>query len=602
MLDRRALLSTAAAAAAASALPAAAQTRNSASADAQLNAVLDRLVEQELEQRPQSATTFGLDVGPQAGLRARLNDRTQAGEDRETAGAAKALAELKALNRGALSPSARIGLDAVSFQLDQLRAINRFAYGAQYSAYALTQRYGAYSTVPDFLDKQHPVANAADADAYLSRLEGYATALDQDTERFSAEVAAGAVPPDFILDTALGQLRRQRAQPASEATVVASLVRRSAERGLPASYGQRAAALYTSKVVPALDRQMTAVERVRRTANPLAGVWKNPEGEAYYAAKLKWFTTTDMTAEEVHRLGLEQVAEITGRLDALFKSQGLTQGTVLQRLQALNADPVQLFPNDDAGRAKLLGFLNERMADLDRRLPSAFDRLPKAKVRVMRVPPEIQDGAANGYYQSPSIDGARPGAFYINLKDTTEWPRWSLPSLVYHEANPGHHLQIALALEDPSLPLYRRGFLSFSAYTEGWGLYAEQVADELGVYANDPLGRVGLLQSYLFRAARLAVDTGIHHKRWTREQANQWMVQATGDPPGQVAREVDRYATNPGQACSYKVGQTVILRLREDTRRRLGDRFDIKAFHAAVLSTGEVPLTVLERAVAEQLA
>jgi uncharacterized protein (DUF885 family) len=537
-----------------------------------------------------------------AALRGRIEDRSLEGQARDDAADAKALAELRAIDRAKLNAADRISYDTIEFQLAGRQSLAKFPYGGTYTVYTLAQRSGAYTSVPDFLDTQHPLKTEADGEAYLSRLDGYATAIDQDTERFMAEVAAKAVPPAYILDTTASQLKRQAGAAPVEAGVVRGLARRAGEARLSPRLVARAAELFSGKVRPALQRQITAVERVRATATTDAGVWKLPDGEAYYAAKLKWFTTTDMTAEEVHQLGLTQVAELTSQLDRALRSQGYTTGTVLQRLQAINVDPAQTYPNTDPGRAELIASLNAQIVDLDARLPRAFNRLPRAKVEVRRVPPETQDGAANGYYQSASLDGSRPGAYYINLKDTTEWPKWSLPTLTYHEANPGHHFQNTIALEDPSIPLYRRAFVGFSAYGEGWGLYAEQVADELGMYDACPLGRVGLYQSYLFRAARLAVDTGLHHKRWTREQANAWMLNATGDPPGQVAREIDRYITNPGQACSYKIGQTTILRLREAARRTLGERFDVKAFHDVVLGTNDVPLTVLERVVNEWVA
>jgi uncharacterized protein (DUF885 family) len=606
MFDRRAFLATAGAGALATALPAAAQTAGQTAAtatkgDPKLAALMDRLVEEQLNRSPRTATNLGLDVGARASLRGRIEDRSLQAKAAATAADTKALADLRAIDRGKLSPADRVGYDTVEFQLTERIRQDRFPYGGDYTTYVVSQRSGAYQQIPDFLDSQHPVKTAVDADAYLARLDGFARAIDQDTERLLSEAQAGAAPPSFLLDTTLTQMGALRSQAPAEATVVRSLGRRAAEAGLAPRYATDAAGLFATKVVPALDRQLTAVDRVRQRATADAGVWRLPDGEAYYASRLKWFTTTDLTAEQVHQIGLEQVADLTSKVDAALRTEGFTQGTVLQRLQALNARPGETFPNTDPGRAELLAALNSQMAELDRRLPTAFARLPKAKVDIRRVPPEIQAGAANGYYQGPSLDGSRPGAFYINLADTTEWPKWSLPTLTYHEANPGHHLEVALSRENPDLHLYRRAFTGFSAYSEGWGLYAEQLADELGAYDRYPIGKVGLYQSYLFRAARLVVDTGLHHKRWTREQANKYMVDATGDPPGSIAREIDRYVGNPGQACSYKIGQTVILRLREDARRRLGRRFDLKRFHEVVLDTGRAPLTVLERAVGEQL-
>jgi uncharacterized protein (DUF885 family) len=493
MMDRRRLLASGAFAALAHALPAGAQTRATpaATSDPALTRLMDRLVAQGLQRSPRQATSLGLDVGALAGLRSRIEDRSLAAKARETAEDARSLAELRAIGRERLSGADRVGYDTIEFQLSERQRQAKFPYGAGFSAYTLTQQAGAYQGVPDFLDTQHPVKTAADADAYIARLEGYAAALDQETERFLTEVEAGAIPPDFVLDTTATQLRAQRGQAPDQATVVRSLARRAGEAGLSDSYAGRARSVLIGRIAPALERQIAAVGRVRPRAAHDAGIWRARDGEAYYAAKLKWYTTTDLTADQVHDIGLEQVAQITAAMDAQLKALGYTQGTVLQRLQALNVAPAQLYANDDAGRAQLLASLNAQMADLDQRLPRAFNRLPKAKVEIRRVPVEIQDGAANGYYQRASLDGSRPGAFYINLKNTNDWPKWALPTLTYHEANPGHHLQGTLLQEDGALHLYRRSFTGFSAYSEGWGLYSEQVADELGAYEAYPLGASG---------------------------------------------------------------------------------------------------------------
>lgn len=601
-MDRRRLLASGAAVTlGAGVAPTWAQSPARVEGNATLAALMDRLVETSLERSPRQATSLALDVGARAGLRGRLEDASLESKARTTAQDAAFLTELKAIDRARLSAADRVSRDTIEFQLTERGRQAAFPYGHGFSAYTLTQQSGAYQGVPDFLDTQHPVRDGSDAEAYLTRLSAYAALLDQETERFMAEADAGAIPPGFLLDTAAGQMKQQRDAPPAEATVVRALARKSSEADLPERYAAAAQDLVRTKINPALDRQITAVERVRARATEDAGIWKAPQGDAYYAAKLKWFTTTDLTPDQVHDLGLQQVREITAAMDATLKGLGYGSGTVLERLQGLNVDPAQLYPNTDEGRAALLTALNAQVVELDRRLPRAFSRLPRAKVEIRRVPVDIQDGSANGYYQRPALDGSRPGAFYINLKSTADWPKWALPTLTYHEATPGHHLQNALLQEDAGLPLYRRAFGGFSAYGEGWGLYAEQVADELGMYEAYPLGRVGFQQAYLYRAVRLVVDTGLHHKRWTRERANAYMVETTGQSPPRLAREVDRYCGNPGQACSYKIGQTTILRPREDARRRQGARFDLKRFHDVVLGAGSVPLTVLERAVGEQL-
>jgi uncharacterized protein (DUF885 family) len=296
-------------------------------------------------------------------------------------------------------------------------------------------------------------------------------------------------------------------------------------------------------------------------------------------------------------MGLTQVAEISSEIDKIIRGQGYSQGSVGERLNALNKDPKQLYAATDAGRAELLAGLNAGVKDMYARLPRDFATIPSAPLEIRRVPPEIQDGASNGYYRRASLDGSRPAIYFINLKDTGDWPKYTLPTLSYHEGVPGHHLQISIAQESKDIPTLRKlGF--FSAYSEGWALYAEQVADELGAYADSPLGRAGFLQSFLFRAARLVVDTGLHSKRWSREQATDYMVATTGFARPRSQREVERYCTQIGQACSYKVGHTAWTRARGDAKKTLGDRFDIKQFHE-VLKEGAMPLSILERRIKE---
>jgi uncharacterized protein (DUF885 family) len=286
-------------------------------------------------------------------------------------------------------------------------------------------------------------------------------------------------------------------------------------------------------------------------------------------------------------------------MDELLRTQGLTSGTVTERVQALSKDPKYLYPNTDAGRQQILDYCNGLLQALQPHLPQYFNILPKAPVEIRRVPPYIEAGAPGGYYNTPALDGSRPGAFYINLRDTGELPRWTLPTLVHHESAPGHHFQLALVLEMPSLPLIRKAGGGFSANTEGWALYAEQLCDEMGLYDDDPLGRLGMLQAAAFRAARCVVDTGLHTKGWSREQAIEYMVENTGDNRNAMTTEVERYCTWPGQATSYKVGQTRWLKIRADARTRLGKKFDIRAFHDAGLTAAPMPMSVLERVMQE---
>ena len=609
MLDRRGFLASAGMAALASAWPGAlwakAAGARGGAEDAKLTQLLDSFFDDGLNESPQRATSLGLDQGDRAGLKSLLDDRSGADKARRLARARAQQTALETINRAALSAAARVDRDVVAYQLETaVDGGERFSFGnvgGRYAPYVISQLTGAYQEVPDFLDNQHSVASKADADAYLARLHAFAGALDQDLERAGVDTAAGIVPPDFILDTTLGQLNALRAAPAGQNVLVQSLARKAKAAGLDGGYEGKAAAILTGDVNPALDRQIALVQSLKGKAKHEAGVWRLPDGEAYYAAALGAATTTTLAPAEVHKLGLQQVAEITGKIDKILKRRGLKAGTVAARLTALNDDPAQLYANTDEGRAALIDQLNAQIERVYGVLPRAFHTIPAAKVTVKRVPPFIQDGAPNGYYQRAALDGSRPAIYFINLKDTHDWPKFGLPTLTYHEAIPGHHLQISLQQQSTAIPLIRRTS-GFAAYSEGWALYAEQLADELGLYKGDDLGRAGFLQSFLFRAVRLVVDTGMHYKQWSREQAVAYMVSTTGYAPGRVTREIDRYCAWPGQACSYKVGHTTWLRLREGAKARLGSHFDLKSFHDAGLNLGAMPLTVLEGVIAAYVA
>jgi uncharacterized protein (DUF885 family) len=394
-------------------------------------------------------------------------------------------------------------------------------------------------------------------------------------------------------------MRQLRSAAPAESILTTSLVTRTTKLGLTGDYGTQATRIVTEEVYPALDRQAQSLTQLRGPAVHDAGIGRLPEGEALYQVALRYATTTDMTPREVHELGLTQAKELNARMDALLRKEGKTSGTVRERVQALSKDPEYLYANTDAGRQQILDYCNGLLKALQPHLPQYFNILPKAPVEIRRVPPYTEAGAPGGYYNTPALDGSRPGAFYINLRDTNELPRWTLPTLVHHESAPGHHFQLALVLEMPSLPLIRKAGGGFSANTEGWALYAEQLCDEMGLYDEDPLGRLGMLQAATFRAARCVVDTGLHAQGWTRERAIEYMVETTGDNRNSMTTEVERYCTWPGQASSYKVGQTLWLKIRANARERLGAKFDIRTFHDAGLSAAPMPMSVLERVMDE---
>lgn len=568
--------------------------------------VLAQMAEELLAEYPENASALGLDKGEQAGLKSHLTDRSLAGRARHAEAARARLARFQLSDHPSLDPATlldveatktahRLAVDGYRFPYGDVAVLNQ-NWSYRNAPYVVAQNTGAFVEIPDFLDSSHQVKDRADADAYLARLELYAAALDGETERLRHDAGLGVIAPDFLLDKTVRQMKASRTQPIPEWTIVTSLAKRA--EGMAGDYRARAEALARDKVAPALDRQIAALEQLRAKADDRAGVWKLPDGDAYYAWALRAGTTTNMTPDEVHAMGREQLASLQARMDPILRAQGLTQGSVGQRMTALGKDPKILFPNTDEGRRQILAYLNGRIADIRTRLPRAFATLVRGNLIIKRVPPAIENGAPDGYAGPGTIDGSVPGNYYINLRDTSIWPRYGLPTLTYHEGIPGHVWQGEYTYK---LPLIR-SLLAFNAYSEGWALYSEQLADELGVYDDDPLGRLGYLQSIAFRACRLVVDSGIHAKKWTRAQAIQWFAETNGSTVEEVQGEVDRYCAWPGQACGYKVGHSEINRLRDKAKAALGPRFDLRTFDDALVMGGNVPLTLLERVVDRYIA
>ena len=601
-MDRRQFLSaTSLAGVAATSVPIAAFARSASAGgtgDATLNNLFDAIFKARVARSPEFATSLGLDKGPGAALKSQLDIRPlAAARNEDLATNRQDIAAIKAVAPATLSDAARLNREVVLYQLDtQVIAPSRFGIDSAQRPYPIMQQGGAYFELPDFLNTAHTIDNGADAEAYLARLSQVGRALDNDSDEQRAQAARGFLAPGWSIDLTLGQMKTLRGVAAADSSLVQSIVTRAARKGLAGDWAGRATAIVSGSIYPALDRQIALMEQLRPTTRPGDGAWRLDQGDAIYAAALAQATTTTMTPDEVHKLGLAQVAEISAGIDRILKGKGYTKGTVGERLAALNRDPAQLYPNSDAGREALIAGLNEGVAKMRALLPRVFATLPTQPLEIRRVPPEIQDGASNGYYRRASLDGTRPAIYFINLKDTGDWPKFSLPTLTWHEGLPGHHLQISLAQESRDIPMLRK-VGSFSAYSEGWALYAEQLADELG--ANDGLERAGYLQSFLFRAARLVIDTGLHAKRWSRAQATDYMVATTGFARPRSQREIERYCTQMGQACSYKVGHMAWTRARAAAQATLGKRFDLKQFHE-VLKDGAMPLTILQARIAER--
>ncbi len=606
MLDRRRLLAATGAAAVAPILAraAAAAPPDAAKAEgARMQKLFTDLVNEFLDRSPELATSVGFDTGPRAHERAELDDRSLAALARFAAADAADLAKLHAIDRAILGANDKVSYDVVDYVFSAIvRGEKTFDYagGGLQRPYVVSQLTGAYQGVPDFLDSQHPVKTRVDADAYLSRLAAFSTALDQESEQVRHDDGLGCAPPDFVIDKTLIQLKALRDVPADKSNLVTSLARRAKAAGIDGDWAAGATKIHEGQVRPALDRQIALLQGLRAKAPHDAGVWRLPKGGEYYAQSLAQATTTALSPAEVHQLGLETVAKLSADTDTALKAQGYTKGTVGERLRALYDDPKFRYPNTDEGKEKLLADLNTKVAEVTRRLPGYFGALPKAALLSKRVPKATEAGAPGGYYQGAALDGSRPGMYYINLRDTAETPSWTLPTLSFHEGIPGHHLQISLAQES-DLPIIRR-VIGFNAYQEGWALYAEQLAGEMGMYDNDPAGRIGYLHDALFRGVRLVVDTGLHDLRWSREQTIKYCVENLGDQEATAVTEVERYCVSPGQACSYMVGKLTWLRLRAKAKAALGSKFDIRKFHDAALLNGAMPLKVLETVIDDYIA
>jgi uncharacterized protein (DUF885 family) len=569
--------------------------------DADALALLDGFADSLLRLLPESATSLGIDTGTRAALRSQLADRSAEGQQRVAKQLRAALDQVNAFNTSGLAHATRTSVEVVRSAYATSLAGFALPYGDitvggwRNTPYVVIQNVGAYLDVPRFLDSDHRIENAADAEAYLARLRSYATQLDGELGRLQAARATGLVPPAFLIDKALGQMSLSAKNAREGGTIVGSIERRS--KHIPGDWGERARTIAVQDIVPALERQLRELQAQRAIATNDAGISARPHGEEFYRWALKASTTTNLSPDQVHEMGKSELQRLHAQMDAILKEIGYSQGTVGERMTALAKDPRYKFSEGDQGRAEIMAFINNRLDWIRAQMPRAFNKLVSPNMEVKRLPPEEEPGAPGAYGGAGSIDGKIPGRFWINLRTTNLHSKYSLADLTFHEAIPGHIWQGEYTHD---MPLIRQ-LLSFNAYSEGWGLYAEQLADELGAYENDRVGRLGYLQSIAFRACRLVVDTGIHAKGWTREQGVKFFVDLNGSNPDEVASEVDRYCSWPGQACGYKVGHSEINRQRQKVTTAVGPKFDVKAFNDTVVLGGNVPLDVLAKNVDEQM-
>jgi len=565
-------------------------------------ALLNEIGESYLRFAPEGATTLGIDTGARVALRSQLADRSAEGQQKVAAQVRQDLERARAFDTSGLDHATRTSVEVVRSAYGLAAEGFALPYGDitvgswRNTPYVVIQNVGAYLDLPRFLDSDHPVNTAEDAEAYLSRLQSYPKQLDGELGRMQAARGKGLVPPSFLIDKALSQMRLSANSAREGGSLVESIARRT--KAFPGNWAERARTIAAQEVAPALDRQIAELETQRAVASDDAGMWARPSGDEFYRWALKASTTTNMTPEEVHAMGQRELQQLHARMDTILKAAGYTKGTVGDRMNALAKDPKYQFADGDKGRAEIMAFIQERLTWIRAQLPRAFNTLVNPNMEVKRLPPEEEPGAPTAYGGAGSIDGKIPGKYWINLRTPALHSKYSLADLTFHESIPGHILQGEYTHQ---MPLIRQ-LLAFNAYSEGWALYAQQLADELGAYASDPIGQLGYLQALAFRACRLVVDTGIHAKRWTREQGVRFFVEINGSNPMEVASEVDRYCSWPGQACGYKVGHSEINRQRERATAAVGAKFDVKAFNDTLVLGGNVPLDVLAKNVDQYIA
>jgi len=527
-----------------------------------------------------------------------LSDRSLAHEARMQAKLRDDLATLRSYDRTALGENAQLSYDVLDYFLAIQVEGERFSH----HDYPLNQLFGIQNGFPTFLATQHRVRSSGDAESYLARLGKAPVMVDQVMEGLRARESAGMVPPTFVVEKVLAEMRAFTAAPAKDNILYTSLAEKLGK--LPAGTladGEResllaqAQAAITGQVYPAYGKFIAYYDTLLAKTTGNHGVWALPDGAAYYAWSARLHTSTDMTPAQIHQLGLDEVARIEVQMHDILVAQGLTEGSVGARMQEIAQRPDQIYPDTDEGRAAIIADFTRIIAEVDAGIGPFFNVRPKQGVTVERVPEFREKTAPGAYYNPPAMDGSRPGIFSINLRNTAEVARFGMRTLAIHEAIPGHHFQTTIQQELTGVPTFRK-VLPFTAFSEGWALYSERLAWEIGLQ-DDPLDNLGRLQAEMFRAVRLVVDTGLHDKRWTREQAIAYMLEKTGMPETDVVAEIERYLVMPGQALAYKVGMNKILALREKAKAALGPKFSLRDFHDLVLTGGNLPLALLERRV-----
>jgi uncharacterized protein (DUF885 family) len=563
-----------------------------------LNLFYEKVFAQVLFEEPELLSSLGLvEQFGITGHNAKLGDASPAHQQRYFDRAKQNLADLRLYPLDRQDQSQRLSTQILEWYISREIEGEKF----QHQNYPVNQLFGAQNEFPTFMTNTHRLLASRDCEYYRQRLQAVNTKFDQLIESLKVREQKGILPPRFVVERVLTEMKNFTAPPPAENILATSFKTRVAKiRGMTeeqrAGFQKRIETAISDYVYLAYKKLIQYFESILPKTTTDDGVWKLPDGEAYYAFALRKSTTTTLSPDEVHDLGLREVARIETEIRAILDANGFPGRLIAEAIDALRKEPRFLFSNDDKGRADALAEYTRLIDQAMQRSEQLFATLPKAKIEVRRVPVFKETTSAGAYYQGASIDRTRPGVFYANLRDMNEIPKWGMPTLAYHEGVPGHHFQIATAQELKGLPQFRK-LIPFTAYQEGWALYTEWLAKEAGWYEGDPFGDLGRLQAELFRAVRLVVDTGIHAKRWPREQAISYMREKTGMGEKEVTAEIERYIVNPGQACAYKVGMMKLQELRARARNELGAKFDQRQFHDVVLKNGAVPLEILEEQV-----
>jgi len=536
------------------------------------------------------------------GHNAELDDRSQASADQQFAKLKADLATLRSYDRDSMTEAEKLNYDMLEWFMAHQAEGEKW----RYHDYPVNQLFGVQSMLPRFMVNTHQLKDKTDAEQYISRLQQFDRVFGQVVEDLNIRAAKGVVPPRFVLEKVLNEVQGFTSGAAEQQLLYTHFTTAIAKiEGLTeadrASLTTQVKAAIEQSVLPGYQKLTGYLSDTVATATTDDGVWKLPQGDQYYAYALKQHTTTDLTPEQIHQMGLDEVARIQQEMLTILQAQGISGDNVAQMMTALGDDPRFLYPDSNEGRQQILADYKTIIADIETKLTPAFNIRPKAAMDVQRVPEFAEKTSPGAYYNPPAMDGSRPGVFFANLYDIRATPKFGMKTLAVHEGMPGHHFQIAIQQELKGLPTFRN-ILPFTVYAEGWALYTEQLMVELGLYKDDPFGDLGRLQAELFRAIRLVVDTGIHHKRWSREQAIAYMSGNAGMAKSDVESEIERYIVMPGQACAYKVGMMKLLELRSKAQQELGDKFKLTDFHDVVLQNGSMPLAILERVVEQYIA